>query len=48
VLVDAGATGTLDTCVHLWPDFGDLTRHAIDLLLGDSASSSRPESEVQA
>lgn len=42
----ASARETLDTYGHLWPDSDDLTRRAIDLVLGAPAASARPIKEA--
>jgi integrase len=39
----ASARETLDTYSHLWPDSEDLTRAAVDEVLGAAADSSRTE-----
>jgi integrase len=37
----ASAAETLDTYSHLWPEFDDRTREAVDMVLGASADSLR-------
>jgi integrase len=43
----ASATETLDTCSHLWPDSEDLTRTAVDEVLGAAVADSVRTGEAQ-
>jgi integrase len=43
----ASAGETLDTYSHLWPDSDDLTRAAVDAVLGAPADSTSPASSQQ-
>lgn len=42
----ASAKETLDTYSHLWPDSEDMTRAAVDAVLGSTADSLRTEGDA--
>jgi hypothetical protein len=43
----ASASETLETYSHLWPDSNDLTRAAVDAILGAPADSLRTEQATE-